>query len=402
MNGTHLTNGASNGTTKPLPSRLYSLAEPPSLKEFAAICSQNATSSQYPLASSIESNVVIYNLPQYESLTPERKSALQDEWYSVLLSGPGVLVLKGMFKDKPLIEKVNSAYTKIIEQERQSKKGGDHFAGSGKNDRIWNSFSKHCLVDSSSFLKYYSNPYLALICDAWLGPAYRITTQVNVVKPGGQAQMPHRDYHLGFQTREACAMFPRAMQVASQFLTLQGAVAHTGMPLESGPTRLLPFSQSFEEGFMAYRLPEFKEYFLDHYITLPLEQGDGLFFNHALFHAAGENRTEDFHRSANLMQVSSAFGKPMETIDTLPLIEACWDELVEVYKNQGDSAEVKSFVAAVGEGYPFPTNLDKMPPRMDGMAPASQQEVIAVGLSEGKSKQEIMDELQQMRLNAAQ
>jgi ectoine hydroxylase-related dioxygenase (phytanoyl-CoA dioxygenase family) len=33
-----------------------------------------------------------------------------------------------------------------------------------------------------------------LICEAWLGPGYAMTTQTNIVKPGGKAQAPHRDY----------------------------------------------------------------------------------------------------------------------------------------------------------------------------------------------------------------
>jgi ectoine hydroxylase-related dioxygenase (phytanoyl-CoA dioxygenase family) len=255
-----------------------------------------------------------------------------------------------MYLDKELLEKVNSVYQRIIESEKQESQKGDHFADGLTNDRIWNSFSKHCLSDSHSFVEYYSNPWLALICGAWLGPAYHITSQVNIVKPGGAAQVSHRDYHLGFQTAEACAKFTIATQIASQLLTLQGAVAHSDMPVESGPTRLLPFSQRFEEGFMAYRLPQFTEFFLGNYITLPLEMGDGLFFNPALFHAAGENVTRDVRRVANLLQVSCAFGKPMESIDTIPLIERTWDILREVFERGGESEGVRAFVAAVAGG----------------------------------------------------
>jgi ectoine hydroxylase-related dioxygenase (phytanoyl-CoA dioxygenase family) len=101
----------------------------------------------------------------------------------------------------------------------------------------------------------------------------------------------HHDYHIGFQDTESCVMFPKAMQVASQFPTLPGAVAHSDMPIESGPTRLLPFSQKFEKGYMAYRIPEFQNYFLKKYVSVPLEKGDGLFFNHALFHATDQNNS---------------------------------------------------------------------------------------------------------------
>lgn len=389
-----------NGHADPLSTRLYSLKQPPSLERFSIICGQQAEQSKYPLATSIEKNVPIYALPLYSSLTSEDQEALQTEWYNILLSGPGVFVIRGLYTDKRLLDSVNHVYDSIISKEKLSNsKGGDHFA-TGNNDRIWNSFSKHCLTSANSFFSYYSNPYLALICSSWLGPAYRLTAQVNIVRPGGQAQMPHRDYHLGFQTRYACAQFPKALQVASQFLTLQGAIAHTDMPLASGPTRLLPFSQTFDEGYMAYRQPEFKQYFLDNYISLPLEQGDGLFFNPALFHAAGENVTDNFSRSANLLQISSAFGKPMETIDTLPLIEASWDMLSEMYTKHGESAELQAFVAAVAEGYPFPTNLDRMPPRQDGMAPQSQQELLMSALVEKTSKGHVMAELREMTVNS--
>jgi ectoine hydroxylase-related dioxygenase (phytanoyl-CoA dioxygenase family) len=33
-----------------------------------------------------------------------------------------------------------------------------------------------------------------LICEAWLGPGYAMTSQTNIVKPGGKAQEPHRDF----------------------------------------------------------------------------------------------------------------------------------------------------------------------------------------------------------------
>lgn len=104
---------------------------------------------------------------------------------------------------------------------------------------------------------------------------------------GGKPQDPHRDYHMGFQQDDIINYFPTHMQIASQFLTLQGLIAH--MPRASGPTRLLPFSQLYGPGYMAYRLPEFREYFNQTYIDLPLAKGDMVFFNPALFHAGGEN-----------------------------------------------------------------------------------------------------------------
>ncbi|KAK1701132.1 phytanoyl-CoA dioxygenase family protein [Colletotrichum godetiae] len=378
----------------PTSSRLFSKSEATALERFSTACSQRTSPEDYPLAASIEKNIPVYDLPGHSSLSDIQRSELQDEWYRVLISGPGVFVTKGLFRDKALIQSANAAFASIIEDERKSGTAkGDHFASAGKNDRIWNSFSKHGLKDPASFVKYYSNPYLGLISSAWLGQGYRITAQVNNTKPGASPQVCHRDYHVGFQTAEAASQIPRAMQVASQLLTLQGAVAHSEVPLESGPTRLLPFSQTFEAGYISYRRPEFNEYFLNNYVALPLEVGDGLFFNPALFHAAGKNVSTDVYRMANLLQISSPFGKPMESVDAVPLVEKSWDHLMKLYEDEGLSARVQSFIAAVAEGYPFPTNLDNNPPRNEGMAPESEQDNITTSLVEKRSRSEAVEAL---------
>ena len=376
----------------------------PSLSTLKELCTRVVEPKTYPLCEFVRTNVPIYSASVHDIASPSIASALQDEWHHILLSGPGVFVLKAMYSDsrRDLFDRVNQVFRAIIASEKSSSSSrGDHFASAGHNDRIWDSFSKHCRADPASFIEYYSNPWLALVCDAWLGPAYRITAQVNVVKAGGKAQVAHRDYHLGFQSAEACARYPRAVQVASQLLTLQGAVAHTDMPLDSGPTRLLPFSQLFAEGYVAYRLPEFYQYFRENQVSLPLEKGDGIFFNPALFHAAGENVTLDFERSANLLQISSAFGKPMEAIDTLSLVERCWEGLTHKHHQEGMSHRVMAIVAAITEGYPFPTNLDTRPPAPGGMAPESEQDVVLRGLEEAWTSAAVMQVLGRMRMDTA-
>ena len=87
-----------------------------------------------------------------------------------------------------------------------------------------------------------------MVSQAWLGPRYQVTSQVNVVNPGGAAQVPHRDYHLGFVNEDQLSAYPAHMHRMSAVLTLQGAVAHCDMPIESGPTMLLPNSQRFAAG----------------------------------------------------------------------------------------------------------------------------------------------------------
>ena len=58
------------------------------------------------------------------------------------------------------------------------------------------------------FADYYANDVLALVSEAWLGPDYQVTSQVNVVNPGGQAQVAHRDYHLGFMDARSRGPLP--------------------------------------------------------------------------------------------------------------------------------------------------------------------------------------------------
>ncbi|KIW68768.1 hypothetical protein PV04_04690 [Phialophora macrospora] len=382
------------------PQRLYSLSQPPSLAAFKKLCAESTDPQSYPKASTITSNIPIYNLKEHNSAT-EDIDQLQDEWHHILHSGPGVLVLRNFMSDRRLIDQVNAVFDSIIRDESSASTAkGDHFASAGTNARIWNSFQKHAERHPASFVQYYSNPFLAAVCDAWLGPAYQITAQVNIVRPGGKPQVSHRDYHLGFQTAEACARYPRATQTATQFLTLQGAVAHSDMPLASGPTRFLPFSQRFEAGFMAYRLAEFQAFFDQNWVSCALNMGDAVFFNPALFHAAGENRTEDVQRSANLLQVSSPFGKTMETIDTLAIIEKCWDEVRRMYTEEEDGAmsdKTSAILNAMGDGYPFPTNLDHRPPAPGGMAPESEVDVLRRGLSAGWGTREVVAAIRAIR-----
>jgi ectoine hydroxylase-related dioxygenase (phytanoyl-CoA dioxygenase family) len=318
------------------------------------------------------------------------------------------------------LNSTNTAFDAIIASEaaQSDTKKGDHFAVGGTNDRIWNAFSKHALQDPSSFIDYYSNPWLAAVSESWLGPAYRVTAQVNAVHPGGAAQEAHRDYHLGFQEEVACKRYPATTQLTSQFLTLQGAVAHSDMPIESGPTRFLPFSQTYKPGYLAWRKPEFRAFFQERYVSLPLKFGDGLFFNPALFHAAGENKMDPgyggFRRVANLLQISSAFGKPMETVDSVPIIDAAWDLLIERFRVAGGLAgqeldpeihslekrEIRAFVQAVAEGYPFPTNLDRRPPGLGGMAPESEQDIVVRGLEGGWDKKQVIAALEKMHIDS--
>ncbi|MBP7525885.1 MAG: phytanoyl-CoA dioxygenase family protein [Propionivibrio sp.] len=315
------------------------------------------------------------------------------EWVDAMKSGPGVIVLRGAFDDPSVVDAVTDQFDAIIDEERSKHSGGDHFGKPGANDRVWNALEKLCLRNPSLFAAYYGNAILAMVSESWLGPAYQITSQVNRVNPGGAAQTAHRDYHLGFASAEVAASYPSHVHHLSPFLTLQGAVAHVDMPLESGPTLFLPHSQKYLPGYLAVHQPECLAVFEKHYVQLPLLKGDAVFFNPALIHAAGNNRTANIRRTANLLQVSSAFGRAMESVDREQMCRSLYPTLLS-RRTQGeiDDQSLARVVAACAEGYPFPTNLDRDPP-VDGLAPPSQQALMLQALRESWPSSRFLDAL---------
>ncbi|MFJ6983096.1 MULTISPECIES: phytanoyl-CoA dioxygenase family protein [unclassified Streptomyces] len=335
--------------------------------------------SGFPHATAVEAGVLLYDGDRLRAADPWEVRA---ELVRALTDGPGVVVLRGAYPDPAVVDRMTAVFEALIaEQRRAGATAGDHFAPPGANDRVWNALEKAALHDPEAFADYYANDLLALVSTAWLGPGYQVTSQVNVVNPGGAAQTAHRDYHLGFLSDEAAAAYPAHVHRLSPVLTLQGAVAHCDMPVESGPTLYLPHSQKYGPGYLAWRRPEFRAYFEERHVQLPLAKGDAAFFNPALFHAAGANRSAGVRRMANLLQVSSAFGRAMETVDREAVANAVYPVLLRRAADGADPAWLDRVVAASAEGYPFPTNLDSDPP-VDGLAPPAQADTVRRALRE--------------------
>jgi ectoine hydroxylase-related dioxygenase (phytanoyl-CoA dioxygenase family) len=359
------------------------------LAAFAALTERTLAVSDLRFASEVTKRIPVYAVPALDAALadPGERRALLAEWAWVLGQGPGVLVLRRPFRDTAPIDGATEIYEAIIAREKaESGSKGDHFAKAGANDRIWNSLQKLCEANAEVFARYFGNPAIAAVCEAWLGPAYQMTAQVNLVRPGGAAQTAHRDYHLGFQTAEGAAQFPAHVHALSPHLTLQGAVAHVDMDMESGPTKLLPFSQLYPAGYMAYHRADFRAFFEAHFVQLPLAKGDAVFFNPALFHAGGENRTRDVQRMANLLQVSSAMGRAMETVDRMGMCRRLYPA-IRALRAAGrlSVAEADAAIAAAAEGYAFPTNLDSDPP-VGGLAPESQAALFRRALASGMTE----------------
>jgi ectoine hydroxylase-related dioxygenase (phytanoyl-CoA dioxygenase family) len=356
------------------------------LEDLEAILTEPTRPEDYPLSSRVQKGVLVYDSAALSGVLADgsRRLRLQAEVAHALSDGPGIVVFTDAFEAE-VVDRVTAGFNRLIdEQKAAGVSAGDHFAKPGANDRVWNALEKLAVADPKSFVAYYANDVVAAVATAWLGPGYQVTSQVNVVNPGGAGQTVHRDYHLGFQPPEVSAAFPAHVHKLSAVLTLQGAVAHCDMPVESGPTLYLPHSQKYSHGYLAYWLPEFQEYFTSHHVQLPLCKGDAVFFNPALLHAAGSNHSADIKRMANLLQISSAFGRAMETVDRERVVSAIYSSLLAAQRAGMSPQAVANVVAASAEGYASPTNLDRDQP-IGGTTPPTQAHLVTESLRSGGS-----------------
>ncbi|MCY3617498.1 MAG: phytanoyl-CoA dioxygenase family protein [Acidimicrobiaceae bacterium] len=365
------------------------------LEAFAALVEQPLDPADYPLADRITQGVPTYDasaLAHGPTADAEHRAALRDELSRALVEGPGIVLLESAVPAEAVDRASQVFWDLIAAQHAQGGPAGDHFAKPGTNDRVWNALEKLAVTDPEAFIDYHRSDAVAVACEAWLGPRYQLTEQVNVVNPGGEAQHPHRDYHMGFLTDDEAEQFPRHAHLLSPLLTLQGAIAHCDMGTETGPTMYLPHSHKYELGYLAWRRPEFIEYFAQHRVQLPLRTGDAVFFSPAMFHAAGHNRTADVHRMANLLQISSAFGRATEAVDRARMVHAVYPRLRSRLASGLDRAAAANVVACCAEGYAFPTNLDRDQP-VDGLAPPSQADLMIQGLDEDWTPERLSLEL---------
>ncbi len=366
------------------------------LDEFIETVERATDSQSVPLADEIIDRVPFYDGKKVRHAAGDHVAArhLMAEWNYVLGDGPGIVAFKNAYPDPSVLDQVKAVLVDILEREEADRsRGGDHFAPAGANSRLWNAHEKLCMASPELFVRYNANPVVDLVSKSWLGPRYQITTQVNVVRPGAPAQTCHRDYHMGFQTAEDLANYPATAHAVSAALTLQGAVAHMDMPTASGPTKLLPYSQTYLPGYVATLLPAFRAYFEEHFVQLELKKGDALFFNPAVFHAAGENTSTDIHRFANLMQIGSGYGRSTELLDRTRMCLAIYPALSEMKKKREiDPIGLDCVINACAEGYAFPVNLDLDSP-LGGMAPPSQQDILREALDEDWSAERFADEV---------
>src|SRR5688572_825647 len=163
------------------------------LDEFQSVMMSETDPRDYPRAVGIDHGVPVYPGDRLEAALgdPDEYRSLQAELVRALLDGPGIVVVTGAFADLDAVDRASDVFREMISDQRASGSVvGDHYAVPGANDRVWNALEKLAVRDPVAFAAYYANDVIAIVSSAWLGPGYQITSQVNVVNPGGAAQVP--------------------------------------------------------------------------------------------------------------------------------------------------------------------------------------------------------------------
>ena len=347
------------------------------LEDFRPLVEQATRLDDYPHADAVEQNVLIYGERWLIGGPARGGQEVQAELARALRRGRASWCSGG--HSPRMVDRATEVFTELIEEQKATGiAGGDHFAKPGANDRIWGALDKFARCAPEVFAEYYANDMLALICEAWLGPNYQVTSQPNVVNPGGQAQVVHRDYHLGFMDREQALAYPAQAHLLSPALTLQGAVAHCDMPVESGPTMYLPHSQKYRPGYIAYHPPSSSS--TSARITSSCRWTRGTRRSSTRPCSTGPERTvrpasSGWPTCCRCLRRSAG---PWRAWTRSRSARRC--SALKALGVGGDRA-VRNLITVAAEGYPFPTNLDRDQP-IGGMAPQTQAELLGQAVAE--------------------
>ena len=245
---------------------------------------------------------------------------------------------QGLHRPRP-IEAANAHFWAMIEEQHRSNPArGDHFAKPGANDRVWNALEKLCLADPAAFAAYYGNADHRArqrgVARARLSD--HLAAQCRQSGRRGAGSPSRLSHGLPDGARD------RALSRACASPVADADAAGRGRPLRHAarirtdalPAVLAGLSARLSRG-AARRIPRL---FRGAQGPAAAAAGDAVFFNPALFHAAGTNRSTNIRRIANLLQVSSAYGRAMESVDRLKMSLALYPVAAEAPGGEGDHA----------------------------------------------------------------
>ena len=113
--------------SKPFDEQVFFKESEINLADLMQTCSQKTLKEEYPLAESVENNVVSYDA---RNITPlidnsNQEKRVKTELNHILEKGPGVFAIRNLYEEK-VIDQSNVIFDKIIKNEATNK--NDHFA----------------------------------------------------------------------------------------------------------------------------------------------------------------------------------------------------------------------------------------------------------------------------------
>jgi hypothetical protein len=151
----------------------------------------------------------------------------------------------------------------------------------------------------------------------------------------------------------------------------------------------LPHSQKYP-AYARLPRPGFTAYFEDHTGAVAAGKGDPAFFNPALFHGAGNKRDPNVRRMANLLQVSSAFGRARwRTVDTTAICVAVPPVACVRWRQGGFPDPARDRETSVDRGPPRAT---RSRPNHDRDQPIRQKKSLATRRARPGSRTQAHDE----------
>ena len=254
----------------------YLSAEDCRLADLIDLVSQKTDPADYPYASAVEQNVLIYDGARLrmELSRPACRPRVEAELVRACTTAPAswCWLARSTTRGSSTGPRASSRRSsppsgrRAARPETTSPLPG-RTTGSGTRWRNWPCARLRCSRPTTPTTS--SRPCAG---PGW-GPATRSPPRSTWLTRAARRRPCTATITWGSPPHERAARFPAHVHRLSPVLTLQGAVAHTDMPAETGPTMYLPHSQKYLPGYLAWRQPEFREYFEAHHVQLPLRQG---------------------------------------------------------------------------------------------------------------------------------
>ena len=216
----------------------------PVLDDLVAVLSDRTDPGDYPHAAAVEQEVFVYDADPALRRPPPRESA---ELVRALGGRPGP-GRRAAAPSRP--GGGGPGHRGVRRADRRAARHRycrrDHFAPPGANDRVWNALEKLAVRAPGCSSTTTPTTSSRSCRRPGSGPGYQVTSQVNVVNPGGAGagrapRLPPRAScrtRRSRSTRRTCTGSPRCSPCRARSRTRD-------MPVESGPTLYLPHSQKY-------------------------------------------------------------------------------------------------------------------------------------------------------------